>query len=165
MTCPVSILNGGELHVYAHMPKTHPLIKDRDWCRPSHVTFVSFPSSFSLTTRSALNNSSFGSPADGQRRIVAPTVLCIGGVTKQNKMAIEAENLKQICLLFYSNRKCCCVPLPRLVEAMVVALGIWAGSCMTVLPDPVVAVFVVDGADECCGIARRDLFQNSNAEK
>ena len=36
---------------------------------------------------------------------------------------------------------------------------------MTVLPDPVVAIFVVDGADECCGIARRDLFQNSNAEK
>ena len=102
MTCPVSILNGGELHVYAHMPKTHPLIKDRDWCRPSHVTFVSFPSSFSLTTRSALNNSSYGSPADGQRRIVAPTRIvhrrC--NKTKQNGNRSRKSKTNLFTILF-----------------------------------------------------------------
>ena len=29
--------------------------------------------------------------AERQQRIVAPTILCVGGVPKQNKIAIEAE--------------------------------------------------------------------------
>ena len=96
------------------MPKTHPLIKDRDGCRPGHVIFVSFPSSFPLTrvgpSASRLARPfGFGSPADGKRRIVAPIVLCVGAVPKQNKMAIETEIENNF--VYYLNSKCCRVPL------------------------------------------------------
>ena len=92
------------------MPKTHPLIKDRDWWRPGHVMFVSFPSSFPLN-HGSLGHSSLGAPAGGQRRIVVPTVLCVGGVPKQNKMAIDAETENKFA--YYLNSKCCPVPLER----------------------------------------------------
>ena len=51
-----------------------------------------------------------GSPADGKQRIVAPIVLCVGGVPKQSKMAIEAEIENNF--VYYLNSKCCRVPLP-----------------------------------------------------
>ena len=79
-------------------------VKDRDWCRPGQVIFVSFPSSFRLTTRSGL-----GAPADRQQRIVAPTLLCVGGVPKQIKMAIEAEIENKF--VYYLNSRCCRIPL------------------------------------------------------
>ena len=66
---------------FTHMPKTHPPIKDRDWWRPGHVTFVSFPSSFPLTTRSALLAS--GLPPTGNGESWRPSY-CVSAVC-QNK--------------------------------------------------------------------------------
>ena len=61
-----------------------------------------------LRLHDSLGPSGLGAPADGQRRIVPPTVLCVGGVPKQNKMAIEAEIENKFV---YLNSKCCRVPL------------------------------------------------------
>ena len=78
---------------------------------PGHVIGPG-PSSFPLTRvrpHDSFGPSGLGAPADGQRRIVAPTVLCVSGVPKQNKEAIEAEIQNKF--VYYINSKCCRVPL------------------------------------------------------
>ena len=60
----------------------------------------------------SLGTSGLGSPADGNRRIVAPIVLCVGSVPKQSKMAIEAEI--ENSFVYYLNSKLCRVPLGKI---------------------------------------------------
>ena len=67
-----------------------------------------FAGNFKLKAQKYLP-SGLGSPADGKRRIVALIVLCVGGVPKQSKMAIEAEIENNF--VYYLNSKCCRVPL------------------------------------------------------
>ena len=70
-----------------------------------------FKFEFGLRPHDSLGSSGIGSPADGKRRIVAPIVLCVGGVPKQSKMAIEAEVENNF--VYYLNSKCCRVPLTQ----------------------------------------------------
>ena len=70
-----------------------------------------FKLAFGLWPHDSLGPSGLGSPADGNQRIVASIVLCIGGVPKQSKMAIEAEIESNF--VYYLNSKCCRVPLGR----------------------------------------------------
>ena len=86
MTCYVNSLNGGEFHAYAE--NTPP--DKRSWLVQTWSCDICFIPLL-LSPHDSLGPSGLGSPADGKRRIVAPTVLCVGGVPKQNKLAIEAE--------------------------------------------------------------------------
>ena len=96
------------------------LIKDRDWCRPDHVIFVSFPSSFplsrlafGLTTRSALPAS--GLPPTEKENRGAHRIVC-RRCAKKSKMAIEAE-IEFNNFVYYINRKCRRVPLISIEES------------------------------------------------
>ena len=72
---------------------------------------------FGLRPHDSLGPSGLGSPADGKRRIVAPIVLCVGGVPKQSKTAIEAEVENNF--VYYLNSKCCRVPLSYKVTIII----------------------------------------------
>ena len=85
-----------------HILKT-PLVKDHNWCRPGHVIFVSFPSTFSFTCTRACGHVSGRGTTEN---IVAPTILCVGSVKKQKEQS--KQNLK-------TKSKCCYVPLAKCV--------------------------------------------------
>ena len=60
---------------------------------------------FKLKAQKYLNLNNSGR----KRKNVAPIALCVGGVPKQSKMAIEAEIENNF--VYYLNSKCCLVPL------------------------------------------------------
>ena len=84
--------------------KHPPLIKDRDWCRPGHVIFVSFPSSFPFTRLrpSASRLARPFGPRGSRRRTTenrsAHRIVC-RRYTKIKQSGDRTRNRKQICLL------------------------------------------------------------------
>ena len=97
------------------MPKAHPLIKDRDWCRPGHVIFVSFPSSFPFTRirpSASRHARPFRPRVFGRRKTEnrgAHHIVC-RRCAKTKKMAIKAE-IENNFVYYFKNSKCCHVPL------------------------------------------------------